>query len=177
MGFEGYSLLGVFLIMSWTTEATEILRNTIDDADDTPVYSDERLHRLLLVAAFQVNLIADFVNDYTVDIETTTLDPDPTSEDDRDDSFVNLMCLKAACILERGKAFRAAGNAGLVKEFSTTVDLQGVAKARAALLAKGGFCPTFQEELETYQLDRTYVAGAAIMGPFRTIVGFNQHRD
>ena len=154
----------------WETEPLEIFRVLIDDMEETPSFSDEKLVRILLVAAFQVNSAYDFNSDYEVDIETSTLSPDPTSDDYRDDDFVNLMCLKAACILERGKALKAAGTAGMIKEFSTTADLSGVAKARAALLAKGGWCTVFAEEATNYQVNGAVSGGIAVLTPFRTYI-------
>ena len=161
--------------MSWQLETIEIFRVLINDLEDTPKYSDERLERILLVAAFQVNEKADFLNDYTVDIQTTTLSPDPTSDDYRDDSFVNLMCLKAACLMERGLAAKAANLALLGREGFSSVDLRGVAEAKQKMLEKGGFCATFNDELLSYQMGSAQVAGAAILGPFRTIANYNNY--
>lgn len=157
----------------WQAETIEILRVFIDDMDDeNPTYSDEKLERVLLVAAFNINTSVDFVNDYTVDIQTSTLTPDPTDPDTTDDAFVNLMCLKAACIIDRGRAITASEQAVSIKEFSTNVNLSTVAAAKQKLLEKGGWCPVFEEELVKYQLSANGVVGAAVLGPFRTTVGY-----
>lgn len=159
--------------MAWQAETIEILRAFIDDLDDeNPTYSDEKLERILLVAAFQINTTVEFTNDYTVNIQTSELDPDPTAPETTDDAFVNLMCLKAACIMDRGRAITASEQAVSIKEFSTNINLGAVAAARQKLLEKGGWCPVFEEELTKHQLSANGIVGAAVLGPFRTTVGY-----
>lgn len=159
--------------MAWQAETIEILRALIDDMDDeNPTYTDEKLERVLLVAAFQVNIEAEFTTDYTVNIQGSELDPDPTDPDTTDDSFVNLMCLKAACIIDRGRAITASEQAVSIKEFSTNVNLTTIAAARQKLLEKGGWCPVFDEQLTKHQLSAQGIVGAAVLGPFRTTVGY-----
>ena len=158
--------------MGWQLEMTEIIRCMINDLDETPKYEDERLERILLVASFQVNIEGDFLNDYIVDIQTSTLTPDPTSDTYRDDSFVNLACMKAACILDRGTAVQAADLAISSKEWSSSLDLRGVADARYKILLKGGWCSTYEVALMDHAVNSNQVAGAAILSPFRTIAGY-----
>lgn len=158
--------------MSWTTETVVILRTMILDLDDSPRFQDSRLEQILLVAAFQVNVEADFTNDYSINIETSTLSPDPTDSGNRDDSFINLMTLKAACILDRGLASLAAGTAIYSKEFNSSLDLRGIAQARLNVLQKGGWCKVYEDALIDHSVNSNQVAGAAILGPFRTLAGY-----
>lgn len=157
----------------WNVIMIEILRNLIDDASDSPKYTDDRLERLLLVAAFQVSNELDFTNDYTVNIAESSLTPDPTAEATKEDAFVNLTCIKAACILERGSAITSADNAISAREFSSSINLTGIAAARRALLDKGGWCVVYDEESTNHALSSANTAGAAVLSPFRTIVGYD----
>lgn len=162
--------------MAWQTEAVEILRALIDDMDDdNPTFDDDRLERLLMVAAFQVNNTFTFENDYTVDISEQSISPDPTEPTTREPAFVNLMCLKAACIIERGKAMTATDKAIAGKEFYSSVDLRGVAAAKKALLDKGGYCVAYNEESDAFLVDGMSQLGAAIMSPFRTLAGYPEY--
>ncbi len=141
--------------------------------DDTPEFDDERLTRVLLVAALQVNNSVDFENDYTIDIQTSTLSPDPTLAETKEDAFLNLMTIKAACIMERGQAIKTASQAISAREFSTSINLTGVAKAKLDLLLKGGWCAVYEQEVLDHQMSGIGTAGAAILGPFRTMAGYD----
>lgn len=155
----------------WEIEAIEILRNIIDDPDSTK-YTDVRLKRLLIVAAFQVLQEAAFTTEFTVDISEQTITPDPTDSDNdtRDDSLVNLMCLKAACIMERGVTGTSAGKAVAGKDGFSSFDLRGVAEARLKLMQVGA-CKEYANALSDYQAGGSgsdIIAGAAVLSPFRT---------
>jgi hypothetical protein len=150
--------------MSWESDGVEILRVMVDDLEEV-VYTDEKLERVLLVAAFQVLREADFTQDYTIDISEGTIEPDPTLAATKEESFTNLMTLKAACIMNRGGAAKAASKAILVKEFGTTADLRGAADAMVKLLEKG-WCKTYDEVLTEHKTSGG-TAGAMVMGPVR----------
>ncbi len=150
--------------MSWESDTVEILRVMVDDLEET-VYTDEKLHRIALVGAFQVLREADFAQGYTVDLAAGTLDPDPTLVATREEALTNLMTLKAACILSRGGSSRAAAKAMMVREGATTVDLRGAADATLKLLDKG-WCKAYQEALLEHRTGRG-TAGAMVMGPLR----------
>lgn len=65
----------------------------------TPTYTDDRLTRLLIVSALQLTQEVSFDTSYTVDISLSTITPDPSDADTKDNAFINLLCLKAASIL------------------------------------------------------------------------------
>lgn len=155
----------------WELEAIEILRNIIDDAA-CAVYTDARLRRLLVVAAFQVVQEASFTQTFTVDITAQTITPDPgdTDGNTRDNSLINLMCLKAACIMERGVTGTSAGKAVAGKDGFSSFDLRGVAEARLKLMQVGA-CKEYEKALADYQSGGSgsdIIAGAAVLSPFRT---------
>lgn len=106
--------------MAWNNEMTVILRHLIDDVCAT-VYTDSRLEETIIVAAQLVNLEVDFDKVYTIDIDALILTPDPTHAV-RDDAFINLVVLKAACIITSGEAKAHALQAIKIKDGPTEID-------------------------------------------------------
>jgi hypothetical protein len=155
------------MAISWEMDCVELLRNLINDVAEPQRYTDDRLTRALVVAAFQVLRRADFSQDFIVDISQQLITPDPTDRDGgtNDEDFVNFMCLKAACIIDTGAAMLAAQSAFTAKDMVTQVDLRGVATSTLAILEKG-YCSTFETLLGEY-IDGNNFVSAAVMGPFR----------
>jgi hypothetical protein len=153
----------------WKEESVIILRTMLDDMDESK-YKTCDLEQLLLVSAFMVNQKADFNNDYTISMKKKTISPDPSADATKDESFINLICLQAACMVNRGKALNDASNAFSGKDGFSSFDFRGVAESTIKLLKDGGWCSVFEDELNNYKLGQNNVAGMAIMGPFRTKV-------
>lgn len=158
--------------MAWEDDMPEILRVMVNDLEDTPTYSDEKLLRVLVVAAFQVLRELTFAQTYTVNIQNQTISPDPTASATLEESFVNLVTIKAACILDRGSAVTAASRAISVRDGGSAVDLRGVFGANLKLLEKG-WCAVYEQEKLAYQAGQTRVAGAAVMTPFRVYASWS----
>lgn len=153
----------------WKEEAVVILRNILQDVNEEK-YKTCDLEQLLLVSAFMLLQEADFEQDFVVSIKKKTISPDPSAEATKDESFINLMCLKAACNLNQGKALNEASNAFSGKDGFSSFDFRGVADSLIKLLLKGGWCAIYEKQLENYILGKDSVAGMAVMGPFRTKV-------
>jgi len=85
--------------MSWQIEIPIIVRTLINDLGDQPVYSDERIQQVIAVAAKYVQF--DVVLDYTynIDVANPNITPDPTNN--KDEIFISLVSLKAACIIDQ----------------------------------------------------------------------------
>ena len=151
--------------MAWQDVADTVLRAMINDLDSTN-YTDDRLEQILVVAAFQVNIEMKFNNAYTISVSNVSISPDPTASATKDDSFINMMCLKAACILDKGSAVLAASQAIKVKDGSSAIDLEGIFKGKLALL-KEGWCAAYEDAKLEYMTGQSRLAGAAVMTPFR----------
>lgn len=156
--------------MPWQDDMTEILRVLVNDTEDTPTYSDSKLERVLVVAAFQVIRELEFSQDFVVNVAQTSITPDPTATATKDESFVNLVTIKAACIIDRGSAVVAAGRAISVRDGGSSVDLRGVFGAKLQLLQKG-WCAVYEDAKLEYQAGQVRVAGAVVMTPFRLFSG------
>ncbi len=129
------------------------------------IYPDTRLQELLLVSAQLVQPLASFPNAYTVNISELLLTPDPTALNTRDDSFINLVLIKSACIIDNSEARLAAGKGVLLKDDKTTVDARTQALTKLDIL-KRGWCVNFNDALYAYMLGNVSL-GMAITGPFR----------
>src|SRR5688572_21101303 len=95
----------------WEVEALALLQLVIGDMDDeNRRYTDERLETVLLRTALLVQQDANFQADYIVDLDAGTITPDPgdRTAETRDESFINLMVMKAGCFILNNEARQAA---------------------------------------------------------------------
>jgi hypothetical protein len=158
----------------WDTEMTTLLRNLVGDwGTGTPsgeppnyTYSDSRLQEIILVAAQLVQQEAGFKQYYTIDISSILIDPDPTLDDTRDDSFINLIVLKAACIIDNAAARLAASRGVVMRDIGKEIDLRTVSQAMLTIWQKG-WCQNYSDARFEYLYTSASVAGQAIIGPFR----------
>lgn len=162
--------------MAWQDSMVEILRVMVDDLNDNVrKFTDDRLQRVLVTAAFQVSQGLIFAHTYVSDFNNVEIVPDPTDtiNETNDDSFINLTCLKAACIIDRGSAVTAASQAISVKDGTSAIDLRGILDGKLKLLYRG-WCTVFEDARLEYQTGQVRIAGAAVMTPFRV---FGQGRS
>ncbi len=154
--------------MAWQDEMVPTLRYMLGDFSATnPTYIDDTLEQTILVAARQVTSALIFDQVFVTSMQNGTLTPDPTIGDNKNEAFINLVTLKAACILDRTEASLAARRAIIVKDGSSAIDLSRVAQNKIALIEKG-WCAVYEDAQWDYQYRRTQgVAGAAVMGPIR----------
>lgn len=150
----------------WDTEMPLILRHIIDDIDDPVKYNDLRLQQLLLASAQLIQSDHPFQNYYSTNIETVTISPDPTVSP-RDDPFINLTILKAACLLSGSKLLKSSFQAMYVREASYSFDSRGVFSGQQ-FTAKT-WCDAYNEAKWQY-ISSNMVPGEAIIGPYRTFI-------
>lgn len=136
--------------MAWSSELVVILRNLIGDVCNFS-YSDSRLEETILVSAQLVIAEFSFQNTYSVDVDNATLTPDPTS-DPKDNIFIGLVTLKAACVLARGALRDAAAREGIkVVDKMGSIELKG-RFAASKDLAKT-YCDAYQRAKLEYALN------------------------
>jgi len=158
--------------MAWETEMVELLRIMINDMDVPYKYTDTRLQKVI-VSAMQTALFdADykFITTYTPDILTLSITPDPCDRTTgfRDEALINLTLLKAGCFIDNCVARDAARKGGIsIREWNTSLDTKGLFASAMAILEKG-WCANYSETLFLY-LSGNSAAGAAVLGPFRTL--------
>jgi len=157
--------------MSWQGEMITIVRHLVDDVDQTNyTYSDERLETTILVAAQIVVLELTFENTYVIDVEQCTLTPDPTDPTtslataNKDDGFINLVSLKAACII-LGSEFKANGlKAVRVSDGPSSVDMTAIAGNLKFLYENA--CKKYEEYKMNFVAGNINGGGQAILSPY-----------
>jgi hypothetical protein len=158
----------------WQAEMITLLRVLVDDLTSPYTYTDGRLTQVLAVAAQLVTAELNFPYNFQVNIQALTITPNPTDRTaTRDDNFINLVCIKGACLIDRGEAKKSVGQSIAIRDGSSSIDLRGSMEGRLKLLEKG-WCNVYEETKLEYKAGRAgVVAGAAIMTPFRVFAGFS----
>ena len=105
----------------------------------------------------------DFTNEYTINVESSVLSPDPTDSDTKDDPFVALACLRAACIILGSEIRKESGNAISIKDGPSAIDLRGVTNTLTVLYKD--LCEKYDHALLEYRAGNS-VNGQSILGPY-----------
>lgn len=149
--------------MSWQTEIPIIVRTLINDWEDQPVYSDERLLQVISVAAKYVQFDIVLDNTYTVDVSNPTITPDPT--ENQDEIFIALVSLKAACIIDQSTYRTKAAMEGIRAALGPAqLWVAGQSTAWRAILETGP-CATY-DELTSHWDVQNATAIRGILSPF-----------
>lgn len=149
--------------MSWNIELPIIVRTLINDVADSPVYSDERLLQIVAVSAkyVQFDVVLDRI--YSVDVINPNISPDPTL--DRDEIFISLVSLKAACIVDQSTFRTKAALEGIRASLGpASLSVGGSLSGWKTLLDKGP-CALY-EELTSHWDVKDATAVRAILSPF-----------
>jgi hypothetical protein len=159
--------------MSWQREMVRILRHLINDLDDdNPTYTDDRLEEVILVSAQLFAEEIDWENTYTIEIDEHHLSPDPTNTSNKDDGFINLVCLKAAVVILRGEAKTLARQSYRIVDGPSTIDVRGTYEATKALLKD--YEDTLGQAINQFKMGNS-VAGQAILTPYTTTQVSNRY--
>ena len=149
--------------MGWQNEMTLIVRHLVNDLDSTNyTFTDDRLEESVLVAAQLASLEIDFDNTYTIDVDSVSLTPDPTSSGGKDDSFINLVCLKTARLLIGSELNTHSLNAISLRDGPSALDLRGIVSGLKILF--DDITKRYEEAVTQYKLNG--VVGQAILGPY-----------
>lgn len=150
--------------MSWQGQMGTIVRYIISDVDpDNYTYSDHRIETTILVAGQLSQLNVDFGQTYDINVENCTLDPDPTDSSNEDQSFITLICLRAACIIVGSEIRNEAGNAISIKDGPSAIDLRGVTGTLTALYKD--LCAKYEQAVMEYKAGNS-IGGQGILGPY-----------
>lgn len=140
-----------------------LLRQIIDDSESPYDFSDSSLKGLICSAAFMLTGYITFSNTYTINLQAKTISPDPSSSSDT--SFINLVAMKAACMLARSEQ-RLAANKGIsITDGPSSIN--GGAIAQYKKVWSDSLCADYQEMERQYRLGQLNV-GKAIIGPYRS---------
>lgn len=149
--------------MSWQIEIPIIVRTLINDFSDQPVYSDERILQIIAVAAkyVQFDVVLDYK--YEVDVTNPNISPDPTNN--RDEIFISLVSLKAACIVDQSALRTKAALEGIRASLGpASIAVNNSLQGFLAILEKGP-CAAY-DELTSHWDVKDATAVRAILSPF-----------
>lgn len=149
--------------MAWQTELTLMVRTLINDIGDVPEFSDSRIEKCLIIAAKYVQFDVVLDHSYSVDVENSTITPDPTIDDD--EIFIMLTALKAACIVDQGSLRSKAAIEGVRAALGpASLSVGGSAAAWEKILNHGP-CKLYSDLVEHWDVANAS-AVAAVIGPF-----------
>ena len=140
-----------------------IVRHLVNDLNSSDyTFTDDRLEESVLVAAQLASLEIDFENTYSIDVDSVTLTPDPTASGNKDDSFINLVCLKTARLLLGSELKTHSLNAISLRDGPSSLDLRGIVAGLTILFED--IAKRYEDAVLQYKLNG--VVGEAILGPY-----------
>lgn len=148
--------------MTWQNVMTCLLRTLIGDDGEEKEYVTSRLEQIIVNSAHFVVTELDFTTTYTIDVSGCDISPDPTSVDDSL-WFINLVVLKAACVIAASEYKVKAGNAISVKDGPSSIDARGSAAEFKERYHK--FCEDYESAKLQYMSGESIV-GTAVMTPY-----------
>jgi len=158
--------------MAWQDDMVSMLRVVIDDAGSNPEYTNARLEEVITVAAHFTKKDVDFDSDYTISISDVSITPDPITG--KDYPFVNLVTLRAACLLANSEYKTAGVRAVSVRDGSSAIDQRGVADSRKNW--RDMICQDYARAEREYRMGNSQ-AGEAIIGPYSQSPQVGTHRS
>lgn len=149
--------------MAWNDSVVTIVRVLINDMDTPYKNSTTKLRQVSLVAAFYVSQEINFSTNYSIDMATSVVSPDPNEIGDQ--TFINFVSLKTACLIDQGTFREKAALDGLEARCGmANLKISGHAEAFKQLLMLGA-CATYAELKKQYEFgDASFVHG--IFSPF-----------
>ena len=150
--------------MAWQNEMSIIVRHLINELDSSAyVFSNDRVEETILVASQLVLHEMDFENTYSVDVDSSSLSPDPTSSSNKDDAFISLVCLKSAYILLGSEIKTHSLNSISLKDGPSSLDLRGIVQGLNILFSD--VVKRYDQAKLQYQLGGS-IAGQAVLSPY-----------
>lgn len=146
----------------WQTEMCTIVRHLVNDTESV-TYPDERIEMTVLVAAQLISTEVDFEQTYTINVDAYQISPDPTTADAKDDGFINLVCLKAACIIAASEYKAYSLGAIRVSDGPSSIDMSSIA-GNLRLLSEG-LCNKYENAKLNFATANNNV-GQAVLSPY-----------
>ena len=149
--------------MAWQNEMSIIVRHLINDLDSSDyIFTDNRIEESILVSAQLVLHEIDFTNTYAIDVDGSSLSPDPTTAGSKDNSFINLVSMKTATILVGSELKTHSLNAISLRDGPSSLDLRGIVSSLKILF--DDINKKYEDTKLEYKMSG--VVGEAILGPY-----------
>ena len=149
--------------MAWSDEMVVMLRAVIGDMNTPYEFNDASLQQLLVSAGQLIVIDVEFPQTYVFDHANPNITPDPTLPP-RDDGFINLCVLKAACLLGYGEWRKKAREGMSVKDDVSSIDMRTVSGDTKAWAQD--LCKAYEQAEMDYKLGHN-IPGQAIVGPHK----------
>ena len=152
---------------TWQNTSLIMIRAMLNDAGcGTSTYTTDRLNELLITAAYMLPIDINFATAYVVDVEQSTITPDPITKTDGPE-FINFMVLRAACMADEGNFRNSALLQGVKARCGPAIlETSAYGQYLRDLLTKGP-CKTYIDMKDAYNI--SYEGGRilrAVMSPF-----------
>lgn len=153
--------------MYWEIEIPIIVRNLINDLEDPPIYTDDRIKQLAVVASQYVLNDINLSITYTVDIINQTITPDPSDPNSRDTDLIGFIALKSACILDQSTFRTKAALEGIKTALgSANLSISGnLAGYKMILDQDQGPCKLYEQLTLDHNIGNA-TAVSAVLSPF-----------
>ena len=149
--------------MAWQNEMALIVRHLVNDLNSSDyTFTDSRIEESVLVSTQLAALEVDFENTYAIEVDSLSLSPDPTDSSNKDDSFINIVCLKTAQMLLGSELKTHSLNAISLRDGPSALDLRGIVSGVKILF--DDINKKYDEAKTQYKLNG--VVGQAILGPY-----------
>lgn len=148
--------------MAWQGEMGTLVRHLVDDLSDSPTYSDDRVEQSIAVAAQLLINEVDFDETYTVSLDCPTISPDPTTLATKDDTFINLVAMRAACVILSSELKTRSLDAVKVTDGPSTIDMTSSLKGIQKLYEDA--CQRYEDAKFQFQAGGSI--GKAVLTPF-----------
>tara|TARA_Y100000296_G_scaffold49519_1_gene56739 strand:- start:247 stop:810 length:564 start_codon:yes stop_codon:yes gene_type:complete len=156
--------------MSWQNTSLLMLRTMLNDAGVSETrYSTQRLEELLITSAYFLPLEINFDTEYTVNVASYSISPDPggSTPPGDGDEFISFMVLKASCLADEGNFRTAALLQGVNARIGPAHLNTSQYGVQLATLLTQGPCKSFEDLKEQYNF--SYEGKKiirAVMSPF-----------
>lgn len=149
----------------WNIEIPIIVRNLINDTDNHPTYTDDRIKQLIIVSANYVLHEANMSTEYVVDTVNETITPDPSAPNSRDNIFIGLLALKSACMLDQSTFRTKAVSEGIRASLGSANIGVGGNLAGYQKIIEIGPCKLYSDLLNQHNIGNA-TAVSAVLSPF-----------
>jgi hypothetical protein len=150
--------------MAWQNELVLILRHIIDDVDPASYkFSDSRLEETILASTYLLQVELEFLNAYQVDVDSGTLNPDPTTTYPKDDDFIALCTIQAGILIYRSMLKTYSLQSFSIRDGASSLDTSNIIAGLKVVYQD--LVNKFDHMRLMYQTGK-YGFGKSILGPY-----------